>query len=127
MFATLAAWAKRVRQDTLMLWFARSHPATPMLAKILCMLAVAYALSPIDLIPDFIPVLGWLDELIVLPVLIWLAARMLPEEVVSSCRLQAKEWLRERHAKPRSYAGAGIIILLWLAAAIVVWRWFYQP
>src|SRR5690606_23077404 len=86
MFATLAAWAKRVRQDTLMLWFARSHPATPMLAKILCMLAVAYALSPIDLIPDFIPVLVWLDELIVLPVLIWLAARLLPEDVVCSCR-----------------------------------------
>ncbi len=106
-----------------MLWFARSHPDTPLLAKGLCMLAVAYALSPVDLIPDFIPVLGLLDELILLPVLIWLAVRLLPEQVVAACRLQAEEWLQARHAKPRSYTGAVVIVLLWLGMAVVVWKW----
>ena len=122
MLASLTAWAKRVRRDTLMLWFARRHPATPLLAKILCVLALAYALSPIDLIPDFIPVLGLLDELILLPLLIWLAVRMLPAEVVDASRLQADDWLETRQAQPRSYMGAAVIILLWLGIAAIAWH-----
>lgn len=108
-----------------MLWFARRHPATPGLAKMICMLAVAYALSPIDLIPDFIPVLGLLDEVILLPAMIWLAVRLLPIQVVEECRRQAREWLEARKAKPRSYAGAIVIVLLWLVLAYGVWRWFF--
>lgn len=123
MRATLTAWAKRVKQDTVMLWFARRHPATPLLAKLLCVVAVAYALSPIDLIPDFIPILGLLDELILLPAMIWLAVRLLPEQVVLVCREQAQQWLEARKAKPRSYSGAVLIILLWLAVAYGLWQW----
>lgn len=106
-----------------MLWFARRHPSTPLLAKMLCVLAVAYALSPIDLIPDFIPILGLLDELILLPAMIWLAVRLLPDLVVEACRQQAREWLEARKAKPRSYMGAVLIILLWSAAAYGLWTW----
>lgn len=106
-----------------MLWFARKHPATPLMAKALCILAVAYALSPIDLIPDFIPVLGLLDELILLPAMIWLAVRLLPRDVVESCRQQAAQWIEDRKAKPRSYAGAAVIVTLWIAVAFVLWRW----
>lgn len=109
-----------------MLWFARSHPDTPLLAKLLCLLTVAYALSPVDLIPDFIPVLGLLDELVMLPAMIWLAVRMLPAQVIASCRAQAKEWLEQRHGKPRSYIGAVFIVLLWAACAYAVWRWWLQ-
>lgn len=126
MRATLIAWAKQVKQDTVMLWFARRHPGTPMLAKIICMLAVAYALSPIDLIPDFIPVLGLLDEVILLPAMIWLAVRLLPAQVVHECRQQAREWLELRNAKPRSYVGAAAIIFLWVVLAYAVWQWFFQ-
>ena len=69
LFDTLARWAQRVKQDGLMLWFACKHPQTPWLAKAIAAVAVAYALSPIDLIPDFIPVLGYLDEALLLPAL----------------------------------------------------------
>ena len=109
-----------------MLWFARRHPDTPLLAKLLCLLTVAYALSPIDLIPDFVPVLGLLDELILLPLMIWLAVRMLPAQVVDACRAQAGEWLEQRGAKPRSYAGAILIVLLWVGVAYALWRWLWQ-
>jgi uncharacterized membrane protein YkvA (DUF1232 family) len=123
MYEKLKAWAKRIRQDTVMLWFARRHPRTPFAAKLLCVLTVAYALSPIDLIPDFVPVLGLLDELVVLPAMIWLAVRLLPEQVVNSCRRQADEWFNERKGKPRSYVGAAVILLIWLAVAYALWRW----
>lgn len=105
-----------------MLWFARRHPDTPLLAKCLCVLALAYALSPIDLIPDFIPVLGLLDELILLPAMIWLAVRILPMQVVIACRQEAGDWLEARNAKPRSYAGAVLIVMLWLTAAYLLWQ-----
>jgi uncharacterized membrane protein YkvA (DUF1232 family) len=126
MYATLKAWAKRLKQDTVMLWFARRHPDTPLLAKLLCVLTVAYALSPIDLIPDFVPVLGLLDELILLPFMIWLAVRMLPSQVVDVCRAQAGEWLEQRRAKPRSYGGAILIVLLWVGVAYALWLWLWQ-
>ena len=67
---SVSQWARRLRRDALMLWFARRHPDTPLLAKALCVLAVAYALSPIDLIPDFIPILGYLDDALLLPALV---------------------------------------------------------
>lgn len=125
MRARLAAWAKRVKQDTVMLWFARRHPATPLLAKLICVLAVAYALSPIDLIPDFIPILGFLDELVLLPAMIWLAVRLLPDQVVLDSRELASAWLGAQKAKPRSYIGAVLIVLVWLLAAYWVWRWLW--
>ena len=83
------AWARRIKRDAITLWFARAHPATPWYAKALGAFVVAYALSPIDLIPDFIPVLGYLDDVIVLPALIWLTVRLLPPDVLAECRAQA--------------------------------------
>jgi len=66
------------------------HPRTPRLSKILLGVAIAYAVSPIDLIPDFIPVVGHLDDLVILPLLIWIAVRLIPKSVIAECR-QAKE------------------------------------
>ena len=68
---TLKAWAKRITRDGVTLWFASKNPATPWYAKALGIFVVAYALSPIDLIPDFIPVLGYVDDVLLLPGLIW--------------------------------------------------------
>ncbi|MDR1935722.1 MAG: DUF1232 domain-containing protein [Candidatus Accumulibacter sp.] len=121
---SMRAWARRVKRDAAMLWFASRHPGTPLLPKAVCVVAVAYALSPIDLIPDFIPVLGYLDDVIVLPALIWLAARMVPAGVKASSRAAADRWMAGQGAKPRSYAGAAAIVLIWLAAAGLCWRWF---
>ena len=112
--ATITAWARRLKRDVVMLWFARRHPDTPLLAKALCIFAAAYALSPIDLIPDFIPVLGYLDEALLLPALIWLAVRLLPGHVIDECRMQAQAWMEKEKSRPASYAGAAVIVAIWL-------------
>lgn len=123
-FAALKEWARRIKRDAVMLWFARRHPQTPFLAKALCVFTVAYALSPIDLIPDFIPVLGYVDEILLLPAMIWLAVKMLPEQVIRHCRQQAQEWMAQQHGKPKSYAGAVIIVAIWIAILVLLWNWW---
>jgi uncharacterized membrane protein YkvA (DUF1232 family) len=116
--------ARRLRRDGLTLWFACRHPATPWHAKALALVTVAYALSPIDLIPDFIPLLGYLDDLLLLPALIWLCLRLTPATVVTDCRAQADAWIERGRAKPRSWAGAIGIVLLWTAlAGWLAWLW----
>ncbi|MES2785771.1 MAG: YkvA family protein [Pseudomonadota bacterium] len=116
-------WARRIKRDGVTLWFAVRHPATPWLAKALAVFVVGYALSPIDLIPDFIPVLGYLDDVLLLPALIWLAVRMLPPEVLAECRGKADAWMQDKGAKPVSRVGAVVVVLLWLAAGAAIWRW----
>ena len=101
---TLKRWAKKLKRDGITLWFARRHPLTPWYAKALALFVVAYALSPLDLIPDFIPVIGYLDDLLLLPGLIWLTIRLLPDEVLADCRRQADDWVASNAAKPRSRA-----------------------
>ena len=119
----LKAWAKRVKRDGVTLWFAGRNPKTPWYAKALGVFVVAYALSPIDLIPDFIPVLGYVDDVLLLPGLIWLTIRLLPSEVLRECRDQADEWIRIKGSKPTSRAGAALIVALWLAMAAGAWFW----
>nr|MBP8141441.1 DUF1232 domain-containing protein [Acidovorax sp.] len=121
---TLRIWAKRVKRDGVTLWFAGKHPKTPWYAKALGLFVVAYALSPIDLIPDFIPVLGYVDDvLLLLPGLIWLTLRLLPSDVLTDCRDQADAWMQTQGAKPRSMAGAVLVVALWLALGAAVWMW----
>jgi uncharacterized membrane protein YkvA (DUF1232 family) len=117
------AWAKRIKRDAITLWFARRHPSTPWYAKALGAFVVAYALSPIDLIPDFIPVLGYLDDVILLPVLIWLTVRLLPANVLEESRRKAEDWMTQSASKPRSLAGAVAIVLVWMAVAVVLSLW----
>ncbi len=105
------------------LWFARSHPQTPWYAKAMGSLVVAYALSPIDLIPDFIPVLGYLDDVILLPLLIWLTVRLLPPQVLAESRLKAEQWMAEQGSKPRSLIGGLAIVLIWLAVGVALSLW----
>ncbi|UHL65193.1 DUF1232 domain-containing protein [Paralcaligenes sp. KSB-10] len=120
----MKAWAQRVKRDGVTLWFAGKHPRTPWYAKALGVFVVAYALSPIDLIPDFIPVLGYVDDILLLPGLIWLTIRLLPPEIVAECRTQADEWIQAKGSKPSSRAGAALIITLWLAMGAAAWLWF---
>jgi len=123
----LKEWAQRLKSDIVALWFCTRHPRTPFIAKALAAALVAYAFSPIDLIPDFIPVLGYLDELILLPIGIWLVLKLVPQDVLAECRDQAARWLEAKQQGPRSYFGAALIVALWLAALIFVswlaWRW----
>lgn len=120
----LRAWAKRIKRDGVTLWFAGKHPRTPWYAKVLGVFVVAYALSPIDMIPDFIPVLGYLDDVLLLPGLIWLTVKLLPADVLRDCRIKADEWMRERGTtKPSSRVGAVLVVALWLAIAVAAWFW----
>jgi uncharacterized membrane protein YkvA (DUF1232 family) len=123
---SMRVWARSIKRDAMTLWFARSHPQTPWLAKALGVLVVAYALSPIDLIPDFVPVLGYLDDVVLLPALIWLALRLLPPPVLQQCRQQAEDWLQQGAKRPRSMAAAVVIVLLWLVAAAAAGVWLWQ-
>lgn len=118
-------WARQIKRDAVTLWFASRNPDTPWLPKALCVFVVAYALSPIDLIPDFIPVLGYLDDALLLPGLIWLALRLLPPQVLSDGRAQAEQWMTDRGTKPRSYVGAVLVVAAWLCVAGFAGYWFF--
>ncbi|MFK8985048.1 YkvA family protein [Acinetobacter seifertii] len=118
---SLKEWAKRLRKQIIMLWFASRHPQMPWLPKVIAVVAVAYAFSPIDLIPDFIPILGFVDDAIILPILIWLALRFTPEQVIFDAEQQANEWLEEHEKAPRNYLVAVLIILIWITLAIMAY------
>lgn len=119
-------WARRVKQDGVMLWFAYRDPRTPWLPKLICLFTVTYALSPIDLIPDFIPVLGYLDDVILLPAAIWLAVKLLPAQVVSDCRQQSQEWLRTHESKPVSRWGVLFVLVIWGLVLLFIYKWLVQ-
>ena len=92
----------------------RQTPQDTWDAKALGLFVVAYAQSPIDLIPDFIPVLGYVDNVLLLPGLIWLTLQLLPPDVLTECRGQADAWMQTQGATPRSVAGAVLVVALWL-------------
>ena len=119
---TLRMWAKRIKLDGVPHWFAGKHPRTPWYAKALGLFVVAYALSPIDLIPDFIPVLGYVDDVLLLPGLIWLTLQLLPPDVLTECRGHADAWMQRQGAKP-SMAGAVLVVALWLLVGTALWVW----
>ena len=120
MLTSLKNWARRIKRDGVMLWFACRDPRTPWWLKALAFFVVAYALSPIDLVPDFMPVLGFVDDVILLPVLIWFIVRHLPPHIAQDCRQQADGWMNERKAKPVSRAGIVLVLLAWAGVAWVL-------
>ena len=119
MIEALKRWAKILKRDVVALWLAARDPRTPALAKVVAGLTAAYALSPIDLIPDFIPVLGYLDDLLIVPAGIWLALRLIPPQLMAALRAEAE--LRDT---PRSFAGAVAVVAIWFGAvALFGWLW----
>lgn len=123
----LKTWARAVKRDGVTLWFAARHPGVPWYSRALGAVVVAYALSPVDLIPDFIPVLGYLDDLILLPGLIYLTLRTLPAPVLADCREQARQWMAREGRKPSSKVGLVLVMAVWLGAALVLWHWLAGP
>ncbi|GHG02217.1 membrane protein [Deinococcus piscis] len=112
MRARLNTWARQLRRELLALYLAYHDPRTPWPARVCTALVLAYALSPLDLIPDFIPVLGLLDDALLLPLGILLAVRLIPPEVMEAARREALTRAGER--LPVSLAGAAVIAALWL-------------
>ena len=121
MIDALRSWARTLKRDIIALWLAARDPRTPVMAKIVAGCVAAYALSPIDLIPDFIPVLGYLDDLLLVPLGIWIAIRLIPPALMAELRERASA-----QARPTSATAAVIVVGLWLLAAILVgmlvWR-----
>lgn len=124
---TLRTWAQQIKRDGVTLWFVYKHPNTPWIAKWVSVFVVAYALSPIDLIPDVIPVLGYLDDVILLPALIWLTLRLIPAHVLLDCRAKANDWMAQESKKPRSLLGLCLVLSIWGGLMWVLWRYVLSP
>lgn len=121
MSRSLERWKQRARElrtETYALYLASRHPRTPWYAKALALLVVAYTFSPIDLIPDPVPVLGYLDDLVLIPLGVLLVLKMVPRDVIVACREQAREAFSG--PRPRFWAGAVIVVFLWLFTATLV-------
>ena len=112
--------AKQLKTDIPAVFLALKRKDTPWYAKVVAGLTVGYALSPIDLIPDFIPVLGYLDDLIILPVLVALTVRMIPAEVMAQCRAEAEDMWKD--GKPKKWYYAVPIVLVWLLVVFLIVR-----
>ena len=118
----MTQWARTLKRDVLAVYLAARDPRTPCYVKALGLAVAAYALSPIDLIPDFIPVLGYVDDLLIVPLGIALVIRLIPAEVMEEHRALAAV----AQQRPVSRAAAAVIVLVWIASAILIGWWIHR-
>ena len=118
----LRDWAREIKKDVVALYIAARDPRVPWYVKLAAAAIAAYALSPIDLIPDFIPMLGYLDEVIILPVAIALVIKMIPAPLLTEFREEAQK----RAERPTSRVGALVIVAIWVAA-LALTLWVFWP
>ena len=121
MMSGLRDWARRLKRETLALYYAARDPRTPWYAKLLAGAVVAYAFSPIDLIPDFIPVLGLLDDIVLIPLGVALTLLLVPDDVLADARASAERALE----RPSSRKAAVVIVLLWILASVLLVWWLH--
>ena len=122
LMAKLKEAARGIKQDVMTVYFAARDPRTPLLVRLLALAIAAYALSPIDLIPDFIPILGYLDDLVLLPFGIILVIKLTPTIVIEASRAKANEVI----SKPTSSIAAAIIVAIWVGLAIGCAYWLVR-
>jgi uncharacterized membrane protein YkvA (DUF1232 family) len=125
MFDRIKIWARTLKRDAYAVYLAARDPNTPWYVKVLAAAVAAYAFSPIDLIPDFIPILGYLDDLILVPLGIWLVVSLIPEQAMAEYRARASEVMQRPHG---GKIAAIAIIAIWISgAALLCWfalsRW----
>lgn len=124
MLERIKNWARKLKTEIHALYIAYQDPRTPLIARIFAICIVSYAFSPIDLIPDFIPVLGFLDDAILLPLGIWLVVKIIPPQVLAESREKAR--LAQSQDKPQNWIAAGLIILIWLSLAVLAGVYFWR-
>lgn len=122
-FSNFKLKVKKIKKELGALYLAYKRPDVPLYAKLVSILVVGYALSPIDLIPDFIPVLGYLDDLILVPLGIALAIKLIPRDIINECRKQAEDIFKE--GKPKNWIAGGIIIFIWIIIVSYILKLFY--
>lgn len=120
MLENLKSWAKQLKRKVFVLYYAYQDKRTPWYAKVFAVCVVAYAFSPIDLIPDFIPILGYLDDVILIPLGVALALKMIPAAVIQACTVKAEARLQA--GKLKNWLVGSLIILVWIAFLIwILW------
>lgn len=125
MLRKLKEQASRLKRELHALWLAYSDPRTPWSARLLIVCIIGYALSPIDLIPDQIPIIGHLDDLILLPLAIALAIRMIPGSVMADCRERARQASFDTPSQWK-WIGAAFVVIVWLLIAMWMWRLIHR-
>nr|WP_295971423.1 YkvA family protein [uncultured Bacillus sp.] len=120
---SLKAKAKKIKQEIFVLVEAYKHPRTPLLVKLLSITIVAYAFSPIDLIPDFIPILGYLDDIILIPLGITLVLKLIPKDVLQECRETVEH---SKKVKKKNWLAGGTIIILWVGVLFWIASLFFN-
>ena len=116
MLSRIKTWARRLNRDGHAVYLASRDPRVPWYVKALAIAVAAYALSPIDLIPDFIPIVGYLDDLVIVPFGVWLVVSLIPGEIMAECRAKADAAGR----RPVSRAGMIAIIVLWVVGVMTL-------
>lgn len=124
MLKKLKEWAKNLKYYLYALYLAYHHNNVPFIAKTIAIIVVSYALSPIDLIPDFIPIIGYIDDLILLPLGIILAIKLIPKDIWDECKIKAKKSTLK--SLPRSKLAAVFIIFIWILLSFLVYLWIYK-
>ncbi|MFP8641125.1 YkvA family protein [Priestia aryabhattai] len=120
MLNQLKLWAKKLKKQLFILYLAYKDERVSWYTKVFTACVVAYAFSPIDLIPDFIPVLGYIDDIIIVPLGIMLALKMIPKNVIEDCTIKVEELIQNE--KPKNWVAGSIIIIMWLL--IFMWSCF---
>lgn len=118
---SLKQFARKLKTETYALYLASKDPRVPWYARVLAAGVVAYLFSPIDLIPDAIPILGYLDDLILVPLGIWIVLKMIPPQVMAECREQAEA--ANQQGTPKNWIAAAIIVFLWIFLGLLTFHW----
>jgi len=119
---SIKKWAHSINRDVLAVYFAARDPSTPLFIRILALITAGYALSPIDLIPDFIPIIGYLDDLILVPLGLLLVIRLLPDPILAAARQKANDVIE----RPSSRTAAIVILCIWSVILVVISIWMIQ-
>ncbi|HEY9302346.1 MAG TPA: YkvA family protein [Phormidium sp.] len=112
---------KQLKRETYAIYLACKDPRVPWYAKVLASCVVAYAFSPIDLIPDFIPIIGYLDDLLIVPLGIMLVLKLIPKVVIEECRQKAEATINQE--KPTNWIAAIVILIIWLLVGVLIAIW----
>jgi uncharacterized membrane protein YkvA (DUF1232 family) len=115
-------WARGVKRDIVALWIAARDARTPIVAKVASACVAAYALSPVDLIPDFVPILGYLDDLLIVPIGILVAVKLIPALLMAEFRIEASR----RESRPVSRVGLAAVVLVWSLCASLLGWWMWK-